>query len=117
MTLTGTHWLYEIIRMILADDKNVSEHCSKMDTFLENVSLEQLNKCPSPRILSTHLMPDSLPESMLNKSKVVVPIRHPKDVAVSMHHHLMSEKNGTNLRCGWENFIDHVWFNSKLGEN
>jgi len=108
---SGTHWLWEIIRMVIGNDTNVCERSSKMDTFLESVSLDQLSKCPTPRILSSHLMPDSLPGSILKNSKVVVPIRHPKDVAVSMFHHLEAEKNGTNLRCGWENFIKHVWFN------
>lgn len=101
--------------MIIDDKTNVCEKGSKMDSFLESVSLEQLDNCSSPRLLSTHLMPDSLPPCILEKSKVVVPIRNPKDAAVSMYHHLEAEKNGTNLRCGWDNFITQVWFDPKLG--
>lgn len=103
--------------MIIGNDSNVCENRSKMDTFLECVSLDNLEQCPNPRILSSHLMPDSLPHCILKNSKVVVPIRHPKDAAVSMYHHLAAEKNGTNLRCGWENFIQHVWFNPDRGKN
>lgn len=102
--------------MIIGNDSNVCENRSKMDTFLECVSLDSLEQCPNPRILSSHLMPDSLPQCILKNSKVVVPIRHPKDAAVSMYHHLAAEKNGTNLRCGWENFIQHVWFNPDRGK-
>lgn len=101
--------------MIMEEDNSVSEHAGKMQSFLENVSLNELDKLQSPRILNTHLMPSGLPPAIFNGSKMVVPIRNPKDTAVSMFHHLTAETKGTNLRCDWDTFINKVWFDPDLG--
>ena len=111
----GTHWIWEIARMILTGDDSVSEKDSKINSFIENINLEKLNSLPSPRILSSHLTSTGLPASILSNSKVLVPIRHPKDTAVSMYHHLVGEKKGTAMCCDWNTFITDVWFNKDLG--
>ncbi|XP_067938348.1 sulfotransferase 6B1-like [Watersipora subatra] len=111
---SGTHWLWEIIRMILEEDSSVSEKGSKMDSFIECISLEDIKAFSKPRILSSHLLPTGLPSELLKNSKVVVPIRHPKDTAVSLFCHLQAEKKGTELRCDWNTFLRDVWFNKDL---
>ncbi|KAF6022522.1 SULT6B1 [Bugula neritina] len=111
----GTHWLWEIIQMLLnSQSQDVAAGVNKCQSFVETQTYSALDDLPSPRVLSTHLMPTGLPSSLFNNSKVVVPIRNPKDTAVSLYYHLKSETKGTNLRCGWDVFIDKVWFDPEL---
>lgn len=113
--MAGSHWLWEIISLLQQRSSTPSETENKYQTFLETSSHEILEGLKQPRLMSTHLMHKELPAEMM-KCQVIVPIRHPKDVAVSLYHHLSSEKRGTNLRCGWDRFIDELWFSDQLSE-
>lgn len=96
--------------MLVEKSAAISKTRTKFEGFLEMMTLAELEGFETPRILSTHLMQNELPEDILTTSKVVVPIRHPKAVAFSMYKHLTAETKGTNLRCGWDRYITDVWF-------
>jgi len=102
--------------LLNSQSQDVAAGVNKCQSFVETQTYSALDDLPSPRVLSTHLMPTGLPSSLFNNSKVVVPIRNPKDTAVSLYYHLKSETKGTNLRCGWDVFIDKVWFDPELGK-
>lgn len=57
--------------------------------MLELTSPDQMEHYPSPRILNTHYVPPLLPRQMKDtNTKIVFIYRNPKDVAVSLYHHL-----------------------------
>lgn len=60
--------------------------------FLEAIpDLDVVHNLPSPRPLNTHLPYRWLPKQLTEKGgKIIHVIRNPKDVAVSMYHHLLS---------------------------
>ncbi|XP_046559739.1 sulfotransferase 1B1-like [Haliotis rubra] len=82
---SGTHWNFEIINMLLngvietIPDRKESLH-------LEQASQEELDKFPSPRVLSSHLLFEELPREVIDrKTKIVYLIRDPKDALVSWY--------------------------------
>ncbi|KAK0045578.1 sulfotransferase family cytosolic 1B member 1 [Biomphalaria pfeifferi] len=83
----GTHWVWEILRMLLAGTTDVplQEKDMGMMEFMEQGILDEL---PSPRVLNTHILFELLPAEVLTKKpKIVYLTRNPKDTAVSMYHH------------------------------
>lgn len=55
-------------------------------TFIESLPMKQLEECPSPRVMCTHLPMQYLPPVILEKAKIICVFRNPKDVAVSIHN-------------------------------
>eukprot|EP00112_Aurelia_sp_Birch-Aquarium-sp1_P019643 Seg4902.2 transcript_id=Seg4902.2/GoldUCD/mRNA.D3Y31 product="Sulfotransferase 1C4" protein_id=Seg4902.2/GoldUCD/D3Y31 len=54
---------------------------------LQGDMLARMEKMPSPRMLKSHLPFYLLPDDLLDKCKVVLCIRNPKDTVVSYFHH------------------------------
>jgi len=103
--------------MLLTCSFEVDKADGKTSGHLEMTSQEMLERLPCPRILSTHFSPsESWLSDIIGSSKVLVPIRNPKDTSVSLFKHLAAEKYGTNLRCGWDRYINEVWFSKKYSE-
>ncbi|KAL5006666.1 hypothetical protein ScPMuIL_015472 [Solemya velum] len=101
---SGTHWLWEIVGMLLSGrseyNKNVKE-----SQMLECQDLETLESLPSPRLLNTHMLPDRLPDNFLSSGCEVINIlRNPKDVAVSLFHHIRDFENSVYNGL-WSDFL------------
>lgn len=92
MTITGNHWLNEIIPRLL-HNKLDSDHLLA-NTFLDYVEdLESMNSIPSPRVITSHLPPRHLPKDHIkNGGKIVHFIRNPKDVALAAFHHYKQDR-------------------------
>ncbi|XP_076439739.1 sulfotransferase 6B1-like [Babylonia areolata] len=85
---TGCHWLWEMARMLQAGTSEV-EKVEKEQYMMESRSQSQLSQLPSPRILNTHVLFHQLPQAAKDgKVKVLFIYRNPKDVAVSLYHHV-----------------------------
>ncbi|XP_781492.3 sulfotransferase 1A1 [Strongylocentrotus purpuratus] len=103
---SGTHWIMEIIGLILADgypdkiDRTLWSSCIEMINIginkLPKTRAEELTnpinmtpfldvvvKAPSPRVIQTHLRFKLLPTNLLKRAKVVYLARNPKDVVNS----------------------------------
>ena len=59
----------------------------EMPPFLQADFLERIEEMPSPRLIKSHLHLCLLPDDLLEKSKVVMCLRNPKDTIVSFYHH------------------------------
>ncbi|XP_055997943.1 uncharacterized protein LOC125647318 [Ostrea edulis] len=117
----GTHWTWEIISMIL--QQSAEYHPKEKAThMLEFHTPEVLESLTSPRILNTHLLPNSIPDQFSQKRcKMVFVQRNPKDIAVSFYHHctlklmkfsgsfvqfmdFFMEKHGPMYFCAWPTY-------------
>ncbi|NES93336.1 sulfotransferase domain-containing protein, partial [Okeania sp. SIO2B9] len=67
-------------------------------------SYEYFESLPSPRILTFHGWPHLIPEGLPN-TKYIFLIRNPKDVAVSMYHHLKGKKS-ISYQGNWDDFFE-----------
>lgn len=107
--LTGTHWVWEIITMLL---KQKAEYhpLTREHVFLDVIDdLSSLDTLSSPRVFNTHMPYRWLPREHFKAGrKVVNVIRNPKDVAVSWYCHWHSSNE---LGCGsisWSEFFEEV---------
>ncbi|KAK3588695.1 hypothetical protein CHS0354_028905 [Potamilus streckersoni] len=84
---SGTHWTWEIVSMLLNGNAEIIPK-SKMTLMLEAVPTEMIDGAPSPRVLNSHLHLSRLPKEALEKKcKIVLILRDPRDVAVSLYYH------------------------------
>ncbi|XP_046365342.2 sulfotransferase 1B1-like isoform X1 [Haliotis rufescens] len=82
---TGTHWVWEIVNMIVAGNAEYAKHWQN-HAFLEYRSEAQLDEIPSPRVFFTHLLPRQMPEEVWQRKCHVIHIdRNPKDAIVSFY--------------------------------
>lgn len=110
---TGTNWMFEILMMIL---KKSSERvtANKVQTMLECMSEEEVNKVPSPRVVNCHYLPKYLPiEGMREKqTKTIICLRNPKDTAVSLYNHMVGMK-ASGYSGNWKDWLP-VYTEGKL---
>ena len=104
---SGSHWLSALVNLVLkGEGVDAIKH-----TPIERIPLidlfdtQMIASRPVPRATSTHLRYEHLPlEHKINKGKIIVIIRNPKDVASSFYHFLQKEYsvqyNGT-----WKFFL------------
>ena len=59
----------------------------ELPPFLQGDLYQAIVSMPSPRIIKTHLHLCLLPDELLDKSKVILCLRNPKDTVVSYFHH------------------------------
>ncbi|VDI12221.1 Hypothetical predicted protein [Mytilus galloprovincialis] len=99
----GTHWLAEIIYMLLNKRLEYNTEYVKVSAMLPLQTPEMVDKLSSPRILNSHLLFSSLPRDILTqKNKVVFVNRNPKDVAVSLYHFC---RHTINYEGSWNDFL------------
>lgn len=111
MSFLGTHWINEVLCMLLRDTTELTTS-EKADTMLELVEdLSILHSVPSPRILNCHFQSKYLPHNF-TKCKVVHVKRNPKDVCVSLFHHLQKVKNVFDFDGTWNDYFE-LWISGR----
>ncbi|XP_046569342.1 sulfotransferase 1B1-like isoform X2 [Haliotis rubra] len=116
---SGTHWVWEVAGMLLAGSTNYIRDI-KESQFLEVKEVAALDALTSPRLLNTHMGFRFLPSEIVTKrTKVIYLLRNPKDVAVSLYHHVTGMNPGEKFVYNgtWDDFLDaylqgNVWFGS-----
>ncbi|XP_068088076.1 sulfotransferase 6B1-like [Hyperolius riggenbachi] len=83
----GTNWSIQILNEILTAIHN-KEPTKAFGTleFGKPETFEQLNQMPSPRLLASHVTYGNTPKTFLEKTKILLILRNPKDTAVSFFH-------------------------------
>ncbi|XP_063773964.1 sulfotransferase 6B1-like [Pseudophryne corroboree] len=85
----GTNWTVQILHEILlaVHNKEPTVDRGMLEfQFGKADKYEHLKKQPSPRVLASHMTYDNIPKSFLEKTKILVILRNPKDTAVSYYH-------------------------------
>ncbi|XP_045197977.2 sulfotransferase 1B1-like [Mercenaria mercenaria] len=85
---SGNHWLTNLLTLMLS--KGSLETATSVNVSLIDFTkpTERLHKKPSPRIITSHLKFERLPEEHIRRGgKVILLVRNPKDVAVSYYYH------------------------------
>lgn len=87
---SGTHWIWEVVCMLIKGNTEYTKEIKEF-FFLEAIpDLDVVHNLPSPRPLNTHLPYRWLPKQLTEKGgKIIHVIRNPKDIAVSLYHHLV----------------------------
>ncbi|XP_052718629.1 sulfotransferase 1E1-like [Crassostrea angulata] len=87
---SGTHWIWEVVCMLIKGNTEYTKEIKEF-FFLEAIpDLDVVHNLPSPRPMNTHLPYRWLPKQLTEKGgKIIHVIRNPKDVAVSLYHHLV----------------------------
>eukprot|EP00058_Branchiostoma_floridae_P023723 XP_002609213.1 hypothetical protein BRAFLDRAFT_90666 [Branchiostoma floridae] len=128
---TGTNWLLEIILKIRRAEREGQKEIREDSVMFGPMELKipsmpqpgfiKLAGMPSPRIMNTHLPIQFAPPGVSkpqNKVKVLVPLRNPKDTAVSFFHFLNKmmplENPGREVVLQWEQFAQD-FINAKVG--
>uniref|UniRef100_A0A8C5WID0 Sulfotransferase n=1 Tax=Leptobrachium leishanense TaxID=445787 RepID=A0A8C5WID0_9ANUR len=88
---SGTVWTQHILSLICSEGyRKGTENTSTIDTvpwFDFNLTKQDYDEIPSPRLFVTHLSPCLVPRDLKNKKgKVIYVIRNPKDVMTSMYY-------------------------------
>ena len=109
---TGTNWTQELVWLLQNDCKfeeakavpldrrfpflefNIHfdfavKECNQFTTYftIQGDYLKALEEMPSPRLIKSHFHFCLLPDDLLEKSKVVICLRNPKDTVVSFYYH------------------------------
>lgn len=117
---SGTHWVNEVIQLILHDGDPTKLHHRHRRLGLELTDvgdLSDVNKMkpsvvlvqddPSPRVLKTHLLPSYLSkETWTRRIPIVYMMRNPRDVFVSFHNFLSKLKTFNGKPMLKENNFD-----------
>ncbi len=113
---SGNTWLKQILLLLTHDGNQPNltmdeafpapEFCLPPCLYpgMEEHSYEYFESLPSPRILIFHGWPHLIPEGLPN-TKYIFLIRNPKDVAVSLYHHLRGKKR-ISYQGNWNDFFE-----------
>ncbi|NEQ78112.1 MAG: sulfotransferase domain-containing protein [Okeania sp. SIO2C9] len=112
---SGNTWLKQILLLLTHDGNQPNLTMMEAFPWLElclppspdparEHSYEYFESLPSPRILTFHGWPHLIPEGLPN-TKYIFLIRNPKDVAVSMYHHLRGKKS-ISYQGNWDEFFE-----------
>lgn len=121
---TGTTWLQELVWIIQHDGD--LEQASKVQVgcrvpFLESQgfdwehSVDDLDKHPHPRVMKTHQTADMF-QKKLDKVKLIISIRNPKDTVVSVHNYFKLWK-ALPIKMSLDDLIQVFVGNRPLGPN
>ena len=110
---SGTTWTQELVWLLqndcnfeIAKAKTLDERFPFMDfplfvgfiksdipQFLKGDMLAMLEAIPSPRLLKSHLHFGLFPDDLMEKCKIFMCLRNPKDTVVSYYHHVKLSKD------------------------
>uniref|UniRef100_A0A8C6NZP4 Sulfotransferase n=1 Tax=Nothobranchius furzeri TaxID=105023 RepID=A0A8C6NZP4_NOTFU len=85
----GFNWMVGVLRKIIEEGtgRKLEGKAPPLIEFLGPDLLQLVDQAPSPRLMGTHLHPDSIPASFKEKKpKTMVIFRNPKDTLVSYYH-------------------------------
>ncbi|KAJ8308914.1 hypothetical protein KUTeg_013788 [Tegillarca granosa] len=109
---SGTNWTWEIVNMLVRESADYQRD-RKTPTLLEFQTHDYFEKMTSPRILSTHLRFNHVPNDMKKrKCKMIYIQRNPKDVAVSYHNYMRSEMFS---KISWDDYVP-MFVNADQGD-
>ena len=101
----GSHWAWEILRMLVTGNHQMTYEDMKQ-CHLELLSPSHLQQLPSPRVLGTHRRFYDLPSDfIINRRKLVLVVRDPRDVCVSQYNILLTWKNTLGYSGSFEGFV------------
>ncbi|XP_068606059.1 amine sulfotransferase-like [Brachionichthys hirsutus] len=87
---SGTIWTQQVIISVCESGGGLEEYPNNMETmpWLEYPEgREPYSLRPSPRLFSSHMIPDLMPPGLKAKeAKIVYVMRNPKDIVVSFYH-------------------------------
>jgi len=109
MFWTGTHWVNEILTMLVSGDASYSPEAIKN---LESGNYNSPEDSPF-RILHSHLPLDLLPPTLLQQKMVYV-MRNPRDQIVSLYFHHQGLKWSNEMT--FEEFFYSILENPTKGE-
>ncbi|CAC5417894.1 SULT1 [Mytilus coruscus] len=103
---SGTHWVHEIVSMLLHQTTEYNSHGELNDCNFEcQTDWDRLEQWNSPRFFHTHLPLKYLPRKHVeNEYKIIYLNRNPKDRAVSNFHFM--QKKGVPVGS-WKEFFDN----------
>ncbi|NET40545.1 sulfotransferase domain-containing protein [Okeania sp. SIO2B3] len=112
---SGNTWLKQILLLLTHDGNQPNLTMMEAFPWLElclppcldparEHSYEYFESLPSPRILTFHGWPHLIPTGMPN-TKYIFLLRNPKDVAISMYHHLRAKKS-ISYQGNWDEFFE-----------
>ncbi|XP_076101034.1 sulfotransferase 1B1-like [Mytilus galloprovincialis] len=112
---SGTHWVHEIVSMLLHQTTEYNSHGELNDCNLEcQTDWDRLEQWNSPRFFQTHLPLMYLPRKHVeNGYKIIYLNRNPKDRAVSNFHFM--HKKGVHVGS-WNDFFDNFVLNGIIGD-
>lgn len=103
----GFNWMIIVIFKIMAATTGPKElpNVPQMLEFFSPDYQQVVKEKPSPRLLGTHLHPDKIPASFIEKKvKMLVVFRNPKDTVVSYYHFMNKNPVLPNTKS-WDAFF------------
>ena len=106
---SGTTWLGEILYLLISDI-NIKDLYEKM-CYIRMLWIDDkrthrlLDDFPSPRLMKSHLPVSLLPPSAFT-SRIVLAVRHPKDLAVAYYHFYKINSHFGNFPRPFEEFVN-----------
>ncbi|XP_019647492.1 PREDICTED: sulfotransferase family cytosolic 1B member 1-like [Branchiostoma belcheri] len=117
---TGSNWLTTIVLKILGSAGKLTASADSMDIGPIEIRVPSATQpgyitvadMPSPRFMKTHLPIQFAPKGISKpqkRVKVLVPMRNPKDTAVSLYHyvHIIWKLRGYTVTIPWEEFAQN----------
>ncbi|KAK3707693.1 hypothetical protein RRG08_050508 [Elysia crispata] len=113
---SGTHWIQAIVNLMVQNVENLTDRYKNYLYHLEYTPHQVLNDAPSPRVICTHLPFERIPLNFLReKSKIVLCVRNPRDVAVS-YFQFCANLKAIDYRGSFDGFLN-LFLNGSLPYN
>ncbi|KAK7087879.1 sulfotransferase 6B1-like [Littorina saxatilis] len=109
---SGTHWVWEMVRMLKTGQTDGLPLVEKDDYMIE-LDVTDIATMPSPRILTTHVLFRQLPGLRSSKCKIIFINRNPRDVAVSFYNHHVKLKDYYHYDGSWEDYF-HLFLHGQV---
>ena len=101
----GNHWTWEIVHMLLTGKSELTEVDMKSHQLV-HLQPADLDSLPSPRVLDTHRQFQDLPtDFVIKKRKLVLVVRDPRDICVSMYHFIVDTKARSEYQGTFGGFL------------
>jgi tetratricopeptide (TPR) repeat protein len=112
---SGTTWMQQVVCMLSGEprDVDIQMRAPYIEAAIATCvfSMQRLRELPAPRLFKTHAAFEDLPVAGCTKAapppnvKVVIVVRDPRDVMVSLYYHSKSIK-GISYQGTWDEWFD-----------